>query len=224
MSISKAFAAGKETAAAGASWACDAFDSTGFTHIGVFTKHETSSTPATVGDNKGSGAYISLTNQQVGGGGSSWGRCHYQKIGSPGTGHIVTMTTGGTADFRSIIVWKINADSGVVELVGGANGVTASGTVSPANAGTISNPTGKSIVTMMGVAEFGSLTYTPGAGWTEDWDDAGSNSTYGGSRGPEATTSITCDATLSANDVWAACAFALAEVAAAAPTLAYVKA
>jgi hypothetical protein len=213
VAITKSFPAGAstETSAGGPTLTSSAFSSSGFTHVVAFTKHETHSASATVSDNKGSGNFTKLTQQQAATS-NAWGQLHWAKIGTPGTSHTVTMTTNAAADFRTLIVWLINSGTGDIQVV---SSPTASGTSATPSAGTVSNAGALSIVSIMGVAETAAVTWTPGSGWTEDWDQGSSvNSTYGGSRGAETTTSFAANATATGSMDWAACAAAFAELTA----------
>jgi hypothetical protein len=211
VTISQSFATGSEVSGAGATLSSSTFDSTGFTHLVAFSKYETNnSSGGTMSDNKGSPTWTKLTEQQVQGGSASWGQLHYVKIGTPGTGHTVTMTTNAASDFRTLLVWLINATSGEIELVNEQFAPSPGATV---DAGSLSNPAAKSIVSIMGVAEFTSATWTPGTGWTEDWDDGSSvNSTFGQSRGAETTDPIDPVCTASNVGPYAALAAAFAEL------------
>src|SRR5882672_1100352 len=98
MSITKSFARIDATGSPAAAFTSAAFDSSGCTHVCAGTKHETNNAAgASVDDNKNSvstyGPFNKQTQQQVQGAGASWGQLHWQKIGNPGTGHTVTMTT-----------------------------------------------------------------------------------------------------------------------------------
>jgi hypothetical protein len=210
MSISKVFSTGSEIASAGATLTSATFDSTGYTHIVCFTKHEVNNASgATCSDNKSSPAFTKLQQQQVGGGNSSWGELHYVKIGSPGTGHTVTLTTNAATEFRTLLVWLVNATSGEIDLV---DEEFANGTGTAVDAGSLINALSESIVSFMGVAEFVAATWTPGTGWTEDWDDGSAvNSTLGQSRGAETTSPIDPVATASASMDWAALAASFRE-------------
>ena len=216
MAISKAFAVGVGATATGTTLTTGTFDSTGYTHLVVFTKHEGATTTITPSDNKSSTGWTSLT-KQGNGVSDSWGQFHWVPIGSPGTGHTVTMTTAASVPYRCVIVWLVNSTVGTISVV---SDVTASGNNTTPDAGTISNAGADSIVSFMGVAEYDIATYTPGSGWTEDYDPDGINTfTYGQSRGAETTTSIDPTCTSTSSQQWAACAVAFKEASAGGATV-----
>jgi hypothetical protein len=222
VSISKAFAVGAPTVGgaglgSGTAHTTASFDSTGYTHLVVFTKHEGATTTITPSDNKGSTGWSSLTkisNRAV----DSWGQFHWVKIGTPGTGHTVTMTLGASRDYRQINVWLVSATSGEIALVSETTGQSPSDNTA-IDAGTLSNAGADSIVSFMSMAEYASGTYTQGAGWSEDFDPNGANFTYGQSRGPETTTSIAAVCTATTSQDWAAFAAAFKEATASGPTI-----
>ena len=208
MTISKSFAAAGQNAAAGTSLDSSSFDSTGFTHLVVFAKHEGATDADAVTDNKGSGTFTPLT-KRGNGVSDSWGRFHWAKIGTPGASHVVNLATASRT-FRTILVWAVNADTGEIALV---DEKTATGSNTTPTAGTLSNAGADSIVSFMGVAEYAAVVYTVGSGWAEDHDTNGPNFTYGESRGAETTTSFSATCTAGTQD-WAACAVAFKEGAA----------
>lgn len=152
-------------------------DSTGYTHIACFAKHETTpSSVITVSDNKGSGAYNMLTAESHGTDPIA-GVIGWVKIGTPGTSHTVTASfDGGTAsvDYRRIHVWGINAGTGEISVDAQA---TAEGSGTTPDAGSL--VTSAATVSFMGVGEFAATTYVPSSGWTEDYD---ANSSFVASR------------------------------------------
>ena len=210
MTISKSFAAPGQNTAAGTSLDSASFDSTGFTHLVAFAKHEGATDADAVTDNKGSGTFTPLT-KQGNGVSDSWGRFHWVKIGTPGSGHVVNLATASRA-FRTILVWMVNADSGEIALV---DEKTATGSNATPTAGTLSNAGADSIVSFMGAAEYAIEQYTVGSGWSEDHDTNGPNYTYGQSRGAETTTSFSATCTATQTEDWAACAVAFKESSAA---------
>lgn len=206
MAISKAFALGIGDSAAGTTQTTGTFDSTGYTHLVVFTKYEGASDTPSVSDNKGSTGWSSLT-RQGNGVSDSWGQFFWAKIGTPGTGHTVTVTTA-SRPYRSIVVWRIASGTGEISVV---SEVTATGSSATPDAGTLSNAGGDSVVSFMGVAEYNAVVYTAGTGWAEDYDPNGPIYTYGQSRGAETTTSIDPTCTGDGTQDWAACAVAFKE-------------
>jgi hypothetical protein len=209
VAISKAFAISAQNSAAGAALTTGAFSSVGYTHLVVGTKHETNSTAAVASDNKGSPAFTALTKQAIPAA-TAWAQLHYVKIGTPGTGHTVTMTTNAASDWRTLLVWLVNVGTGTIDLV---DAKQANGTGTAINAGTLSNASARSVVSMLLNAESTATTYTIGSGWTEDFD----TDTYGESRGPESTTSIAADATSLNSMGWAVSAM-FAELGVPVPT------
>lgn len=216
MSITRTFANGVTAGASSGTIASSSFDSTGFTHVVVGSKNETTSVTHTPSDNKGSTGWTSLTRQANVGAGS-WGQLHYVKIGTPGSGHIVTITFGSAVDFRSIVVWMVNATTGAVALANATGSLaqcTANGSSTTPTAGNLTSDAAS--VSFCFVAESTALTYTQGTGWTEDFD----SNTYGESRADaSATGPFSATATGSVSMDWACCAVSLKEAgsAAAAP-------
>jgi hypothetical protein len=190
------------------------FDSTGYTHAIVFTSHESHSGAAVISDNKSTATWNDLTKQQSGSGTDAYGQLHWGKIGSPGSGHIITMTVDSTADWRVIGVWLVNADSGELELVDETTGAD-SGSSTNISAGTLSNAEAKDIVSFFASnATAYTDGYTNGTGWTEDYDVANDPYPYLQSRGPEATTSISAYGTSANAITYAAVAASFAEATA----------
>lgn len=208
MAITRAFAVAVQDAASGTTLTTGTFNSTGYTHIAMFCKHEGATATSTPTDNKSSTGWASLTKQ----GNSvsdSWGQFHWVKIGTPGTGHTVTQTLDAARPYRTIIVWLINATSS--EIAVDASGTGSPGTPGTPSAGTL--VTTAATVSLMGVAEYSGVTYTPGSGWTEDFDAGGTpNYTYGQSRADASSGSIVANCTCSDQD-WAACAVSFKESA-----------
>lgn len=212
MAITRSFAVGMPASGGAASGSgttltTATFDSTGFTHLCVFTKHEGATTTITPSDNKGSTGWQSLT-KQANSVNDSWGQLHWVKIGTPGTLHTVTMTLGAARDFRQIIVWRINSDTG--EIAVEAQTTAAAGTAG-VDAGTLT--TTVATVSVMGVAEYAAVLYTQGTGWTEDFDPNGPNYTYGQSRADASGATIDPACTGTGAQEWAACAASFKESA-----------
>ena len=190
-----------------------AFDSSAYTHLVAYSKHETNNTNgATFSDNKGSGTWNKLT-QQDDNGQSGWVQLHWVKIGTPGAGHTVTMTTNAAADFRTLALWGVNSTTGELELVdesfGEGNGTTF-------NPGTLSNAGADSCVGFYGVGDHTGTSYTPPTGWTEDGDEfAGfANSTSYGSIASSSTSIAVSGGTLGATADWGSVAAIFRELAA----------
>lgn len=209
MAISKSFPAGVgvESVTSAASTTSNAYNSTGSTHVLAFYKHEGATCTVTPSaTNVAAGNWTGNASTKQGNGVSdSWGQFFWAKIDTPGSGQTLTVDhAGNSRSFRTLIVWLMNADSGIITKIDekSTNGNNAAPT-----AGTLSNAGGASVVSFMGVAEYVGTNYTVGSGWTEDWDvwTGTVNSTYGESRGPETTASITADCT-SSSQQWAAIA------------------
>lgn len=186
-------------------------DSSGYTHIACFAKHETTPTSViTVADNKGSGAYNMLTMQSHGTDPIA-GVIGWVKIGTPGTSHTVTASfDAGTAsvDYRRIHVWGINAGTGDISVDAQT---TATGSGTTPDAGSL--VTSAATVSFMGVGEFAATTYTPSSGWTEDYD---ANSSFAASR--EDASSGTFDPFCTSSSMsWICCAASFKESAGAGP-------
>jgi len=218
MSITKTFVAGVEAAGAAATLAHSGFDSTGSTHLVAFSKHETNnSTLPSYSDNKGSGTWNKLTQQQNNAN-LCWGQLHWVKIGTPGASHVVTLNTNAAANFRTSILWKLNSSSGEIALLDekfGQGDATSGLAYALAD---LANPGGLSVVSFCGVAESVLVTaYTQGTGWAKDFDNGGAvNSTFGQSRGAETGTLITPQATQNANGEYAMLAAMFKELLASA--------
>jgi hypothetical protein len=221
MAITRSFAVGMPASGGAASGSgttltTATFDSTGFTHLVVFTKHEGATTTITPSDNKGSTGWTSLT-KQANSVNDSWGQLHWVKIGTPGTLHTVTMTLGAARDFRQMIVWRVNSGTGEMALAHAtpANAqATAAGGTAAVDAGTLT--TDAASVSFMGVAEYAAAVYTVGTGWTEDFDPNGPNYTYGQSRSDASGATIDPACTGSGAQEWAACAASFKEASAGA--------
>lgn len=197
MSLSIAFATTKTAGSAGSGTPLTTatFDSTGYTHVVAFFKHEDATVTLTPSDNKSSTGWASLTYTQHSGATTN-GQLFWVKIGSPGTGHTVTITPSATVGFVCVGVWLINATGGNIELDAQAN---APGTSAAADGGTLST-TGVSVVSVMGMCEYNGTTWTVSSGWTRDFQ-TGTNSDAGGAhRGPETTSPIDPSATCSNMD------------------------
>lgn len=184
------------------------FDSTGYTHVVCFVKHEGTPTTITESDNKGSGAYNLLTKVDHSNGDLS-SRLMWVKIGTPGASHTVTVTYGSGRLYSRLACWGINATSGDIELDVQA---TNQGTGTAVDAGSLATTT--ATVSFMGTGEYSSVTYTPGTGWTEDLDSA----IHGQSRA-DASGTLDPVATASGSMAWVANAASFKEVGGAAPTV-----
>lgn len=212
MTISKQFALSGGESANDTSFTTSTFNSTGFTHLVAFVKHEGALATITMSDNKSSGTWNALTKKSHSNN-DLHGQLFWVKIGSPGTGHTVTMTYNAARPWKSVGVWLINATGGDIELDTEAGDVSASpGTA--VDAGMLST-SGASVVSFLGCCEYASLTWTPSSGWTEDYDGTGGMSTGGFSRGAETTTPIDPAATASTATEWVAVSAAFREVVAA---------
>lgn len=148
-------------------------NSTGYTHVAVFVKHETAPTTITLSDNKGSPAFTQLTKVNHTNNDLS-GQLQWVKIGTPGATHTITATFGVSVPFRHIGVWGILADSGQIAM--DVEAVAQASAATTHDAGTLT--TTAATVSVMAVGPYNTVTYTPGAGWTEDVDDG----LYGESR------------------------------------------
>lgn len=210
MSISKQFAVHTPNSASSGSIVSGSFDSTGFTHIVVESKHEGAATTNTPTDNKGSTGWSSLTKESHSNG-VLHTQLHWATIGTPGAGHTATITFGAARDWRAISVWLVNATSGVIQV---ADQLTGQGNGTAVNIGSL-DPTAAS-VSFMCVGEFASGLHTPGTGWTEDFDPNGANGAgFGQSRADASGGSITAAATNASSQDWTANAVTFEEVVAA---------
>lgn len=167
-------------------------DSTGQTHLVCFVKHEGAPTTITAADNKSSGAFNLLTKIDHGNGDLS-SRIEWVKIGSPGTGHTITITYGAARPYSRLWCYGVNSSTGELGLdVESASASTVAGTA--IDAGSLATTT--ATVSFMGVGEYTFCTYTPGSGWTEDLDNnilAQSRSDASGTLDPVATSSLSMD-------------------------------
>ena len=202
MALSKLFGAGARDDASGTVLTTAAFDSTGYTHLVVFMKHEGATTTKTLSDNKGSSASTNLTLESHSGTGDLDGQLAWMSIASPGSGHTATMTLGAARPFRNFIVWLVNASGGRLELDVQS---TAEGNSTTPDAGSL--VTTAATVSFMGVGEYAAGTYTIGTGWTEDYD----NGSYGQSRS-DASGTLDPVCTASGSMFWVACAASFKEI------------
>lgn len=227
MSISKQFATVASTPAdeGVTSLTTAEFDSTGFTHLVVGVKHETGATTITPSDNKGSTGWNPLTKEEVStaGSGDLQGQMFWVKIGTPGTAHTVTVTFGASRLYVTLAVWLVNATSGEMALVSEATNEGTDGTgAGTLDAGTLANAGADSVVSFMVMLEYGFVTHTAVAGWTEDFDLNGvgsSNYTGGYSRGPETTNPVNPAGDQSVSNPWGAIASMFKESGVAAVVL-----
>lgn len=181
-------------------------DSTGYTNLVCWVKHEGAPTTVTATDNKGSGSYTGLTKRDHTNGGLS-GRILWATIGTPGSSHTVTVTFGAARDFSRLICWGVNSTSGTIALDAEADAQGIGGTA--VDAGSLATTT--ATVSFMGTGEYDVVTYTPGAGWTEDVD----NFSHGQSRA-DASGTLDPTCTASGGMDWVANAASFKEAAAAA--------
>lgn len=205
MAITKAFAVSAHNSASAGALTTGTFDSTGYTHLVVFFKHEGAAATLTPSDNKSSSSWNSLTQENHTNGDEN-GQMFWVKIGSPGSGHTVTVTPSANRAWRGLIVWRVNVDSGTAELDAQTN---AEGDSAAPDGGSLAT-TGASVVSFMGCGLYDSAATAPGSGWTEDVDGAGV--THAGfSRASETTSPIDPACTWSANNAWVVCAASLRE-------------
>jgi len=165
MPLTKAFL-GSTVQDASATTIAATVDSTGYTHLVCFVKHEGTPTTITESDNKGSGAYNLLTKVDHTNNDLS-SRLMWVKIGTPGASHTVTVTFGASKPFRRLVCWGVNSGTGELALDVESNN---QGNGSAIDAGSL--VTTAPTVSFMGVGEYFTVTYTPGSGWAEDLDNA----------------------------------------------------
>jgi hypothetical protein len=205
LALSRTFALAAQNAASGTGLTTGTFDSSAGKFLVVFTKHEGAPTTISVTDNKGSGTLTPLTKINHSNNDLSV-QLHYGVIGTPGTGHTVTMTLAAARVFRDCKVWLLNADGTValdVEATGGQGNGTA--------ATTSSYTTSAAAISIMGASEdTTSSSYTPGTGWTEDSDE---NSDFGGSRSDASAGTFTANCTIGTSVDWVCVAAAFKETA-----------
>jgi hypothetical protein len=209
MSLTKTFGAAAATQASGTALTTGTFDSTGYTHIVVFFKHEGGPTTLTPSDNKGSSSWTSLTKESHSGGEPD-GQFFWAPIGTPGTGHTATVTPSASRAFRGIIAWLVSATGGTIELDAET---TAEGSSAAPDAGSLST-TGVSVVSFFGLGLYNIFNATAASGWTEDLDGSNNYGYAGYSRAAETTTPINPAATWAISDRWACCAASFREPAA----------
>lgn len=208
MALTKAFATSAADDTSGGALTTGAFDSTGYTHIVVFFKHEGGATTLTPSDNKGSSSWSSLTKESHSGGEPD-GQIFWAAIGTPGTGHTATVTPAASRTFRGMFVWLINADSGTITLDAES---TDEGSSAAPDAGSLAT-TGAAVVSFLGFGLYNSGN-TAATGWDEDMDGGGATAFAAYSRASETTTPIDPAATWTANDRWVGCAASFREVVA----------
>ncbi len=189
--------------ASGTTLSVSGLDTTGYTNLVVFGKHEGTTTTLSVSDNKGSGAYdatpmVDHANGDLG------ARLFEQKIGSPGTGTTVTMTCAVAKPFRRMWVYGVNCSSGGIVLDANAQ---ASGAGTAVDAGTL--VTSAATFSVMGTTPYTFCTYTGGTGWTENLDDT----IHGQSRSDATPGTYDPVCTISLSTDWVACAASFKEAA-----------
>lgn len=200
MALTKLFAVGTSDSASGTVLTSGTFNSTGYTHLVVFAKHEGAAVTMTLSDNKGSSGPTNLTKESNTNG-DVHGQITWMPIASPGSGHTATITYGSASPYRGMVVWLVNT-TGTLSLDVES---TAEGTgTSTCDAGSL--VTTAATVSFMGVGEYTTVTYTVGTGWTEDYDSGH----YGQSR---SDASGTLDPVCEASGVmgWVACAASFKE-------------
>jgi hypothetical protein len=205
MALSKAFLGSTIQDASGGSIACTV-NSTGYTHIVAFVKHEGASTTITGADNKGSGAYNGLTivdhaNNDL------HTRMLWVKIGTAGASHTVTLTFGAARAFSRMAVWGVSSGTG--EL-GVDTSVQTSGTGTAINAGSLVTTT--ATASFMGVGEYFATNYLASGSWSEDLD----NNIFAASR-TDASGTFNADCTAADSMDWAANAASFKEASASGP-------
>ena len=205
MALSHTYAAELGSSASGTVLTTGTFDSTGFEHLVAFCKHEGAPTTLAVTDNKSS-TIGGLTKVNHGGGGLS-SQLFHGAVGSPGSGHTVTLTLGAARTWRDVAVWLIDADGAGVELDVEAAG--GSGTGTAADAGSIVATA--AAIHIFGVGQAGSpSTQTPSAGWTKHSQVADD---LKASRAEVSATTTDPSSTSVGSSNWAAVAAAFREVA-----------
>lgn len=203
MALTKLFAAGTSNAASGTTLTTGTFNSTGYTHIVCFGKHEgASGSTQTFSDNKGSSGQTYYTEERHTTASLS-GQMAMFPIASPGTGHTVTMTLSSARDFRGLVVWLVNASGGSLTLDVQS---TAEGALTGTpDAGSLA--TTAATVSFMGVGEYTTATFEPGSGWAQDYDSGH----FGQSRSDASgTLDPVCTLTAGTMD-WVACAASFKE-------------
>ncbi len=159
MALTKALLGSNTTGDTSSTTIAVTVNSTGYTHIVCFVKHEGAPTTITAADNKGSGSYNLLTKVDHSNGDIS-SRIEWVKIGTPGTSHTITATFGASRPYRRLICWGVNSGTGELALDVEA---TNQGNGASQDAGSLA--TSAATVSFMGVGEYISTTYTPGSGW-----------------------------------------------------------
>lgn len=164
-----------------------AFNSTGYTHLAVWMKHEGTPTVMTASDNKGSLfsklVQVNHSNNDLS---SVWA---YGKIGTPGTSHTVTLSVEADKPYQRLAVYGLVADSGRISIRAFDQAQGTATTAVDAGSLVTSVPT----VSLMCVGPYTALTYTPSSGWTEDLDNdifCASRSDSTGTFDPACTMSI----------------------------------
>lgn len=183
----------------------DPFDSTGYTHAICFGKHEgAAGATQTFSDNKGSSGQVYYTEKRHSTAALSAQFCMFP-ITSPGSGHTVSLNLTSSREYIGLIVWLINVTGGGSITLDVES--TAEGTASNiADAGSL--VTTAPTISFMGVGEFDAYTFSPGTGWTEDYNSGH----YGQSRS-DASGTLDPYCTISGAMDWVACALSFKEVA-----------
>lgn len=176
------------------------FNSTGYKYLAVVFKWEGGDTTITVNDNKGSGDYTNLDKANHANGDLSASGA-YQLIGTPGTGHTVTINFASARSWIFAAVYGIAVDTTMSLDVQDKN----TGTGTAVDAGTLA--TTAATVSMQMTGGYTGLSVTPGSGWTEDID---SDNNQAQSRA-DASGTLDPACTLSVSSAWASVAASFKE-------------
>lgn len=180
-----------------------AFDSTGEKAVVVWVKHEGAPTTITLSDNKGN-TYTPLTKVDHSNNDLSSQIAYVLSPGSVGTGHTITATFGAARVYVRLAVWTITANAAPTL----DTSVQTAGNGTTPNAGNL--VTSAASVSFLGVGEYSTVTFTPGAGWTEDVD----NFSHACSRADASAGTVAASSTSSGAMDWSANAASFVESAA----------
>jgi hypothetical protein len=191
MTITKTFVEHQIVSGPTGSLVSDAFDSTGYTHICAWGRWQTNNTGTReLSDNKST----VFTQEPIVANSLNfaWSRIAWGKIGSPGTGHTVTLTTNAAAAWLYVVVYLLNVTTGEIAVVDTLESAVDSSPEAAWNAGDLSNTNGLTVTSICFLNPWNTATNSPGSGWTEDHEIS---SSFSMSRGPDTATTINVNGT-----------------------------
>lgn len=147
----------------GTTLASSSFNSTGYDAVVLAVKWEGADTTLSVDDNKGSGTYNTLTKVNHSNGDLNL-QAFWKHIGTPGTGHVVTVTFSASRSFLGLGLWLVNSSTGSTIALDVES--VAQGSGSTHDAGTLSTSAAAALFFAGG--GYSLHDHTAGSGWTLD--------------------------------------------------------